>query len=310
MRPTTNSVHVDQVLSNISIKYKNHMYIAENVAPLVPVTNQSDKYYIFNKADDFTDTAEYRAPGTASTRHGFRVSTTPYMCEEIADATVLEDETRDNADSVLRIETAKTNFVTNKVLLKLERIVETLCMTTTNWDNSSTPSNLWDDYVNSDPITDIETAIDTVEDGTGAKVNKMIISNDVWKILKHHPQILARKPNDSFRVARLEDLKAIFEIDDIMIGRASYNTANQGQTASFSRIWSGDVWLGHVTNSPAIEEPSAIYTFVWGRDGGQMRGVRRWRDENVHSDIIEAFMNFDCKVTASDMGYVLEGCIS
>ena len=309
MRPTTNSVHIDQVLSNISIKYKNGLYVADNVAPLVPVINQSNKYYIFNKADDFTDTAEYRSPGTASTRHGFRVSTDSYMCEEIADSTVLEDETRDNADSVLRIETAKTNFVTNKVLLKLERIVEALCMTTSNWDNSATPSNLWDDYVNSDPISDIETAIDTVEDNTGAKVNKMIISNDVWKILKHHPQILAKKPNDTFRVASVEDVKSIFDIDEILIGKASYNTANQGQTASFSRIWTGDVWLGHVTKSPSLEEPSAMYTFVWKREN-QMRGVRRWRDENVHSDIIEAFMNFDCKVTASDMGYVLEGCIS
>lgn len=310
MRPTTNSVHIDQVLSNISIKYTNGIYVAEQVAPLVPVMNQSNKYYIFNKADDFTDTAEYRAPGTASSRHGFRVSTDTYMCEEIADSTVLEDEVRDNADSVLRIETAKTNFVTNKVLLKLERLVASLCTTTTNWANSSTPSNLWDDYVNSDPITDIENAIDTVENGTGVKVNKMIISHDVWKKLKHHPQILARKPNDSFRVARLDDLKAIFDVEEILVGNSSYNTANQGQTASFSRIWSKDVWLGHVSMSPALEEPSALYTFVWGRDGGQMRGVRRWRDENVHSDVIEAFMNFDAKVTASDMGYVLEGCIS
>lgn len=310
MNPTASSVHVDQILSNISLKYKNGVYVADKIAPLVPVMNQSDKYYIFNKGDDFSDTAGYRAPGTQSDRHGFRVSTESYMCNEIADSTVLEDETRDNADSVLRIETAKTNFVTNKILLRMERLVATLCTTTSNWDNSSTPSNLWDDYVNSDPITDIEDAIDTVEDGTGAKVNKMVISQDVWKVLKHHPQILARKPNDSFRVARIEDLKAIFEIDEILIGSASYNTANQGQTASFSRIWTGDVWLGVTTNAPALEEPTGIYTFVWGRDGGQMRGVRRWRDENVHSDIIEAFMNFDAKVVASDMGYVLEACIS
>lgn len=308
-RPTTNSVHVDQVLSNISIKYKNGLYVAEEIAPLVPVQNQSDKYYVFNKADEFTDTAEYRAPGTASSRHGFRVSTDSYMCEEIAESTTLPDETRDNADSVLRIETAKTNFVTNKVLLKLERLIASLCTTTGNWDNSSTPSVLWDDLTNSDPITDIEAAIDTIETATGQKVNKMVISRDVWKVLKHHPVILARKPNDSFRVATLEDLKAIFEVENILIGGASYNTANQGQTASLSSIWSKDVWLGVTTNAPALEEPTALYTMVWKREG-QMRGIRRWRDEDVHSDIFEAFMNFDAKVVGSDLGYVLEAVIS
>jgi hypothetical protein len=310
MNPTSNAVHQDVVLQNISIKYKNGIYIADKVAPMVRVPNQSDKYYKFNKADTFADLAAKRQSGAASNREGFRLSTDSFQCEEIALSTTLSDEERDNADSVLSLETAKTNFVTDKILLKWEVLAASVMTTSGNWDNSSTPTNLWDDTVNSSPITDIEAAIDAVEAGTGHKVNKMIISKDVYKVLKHHPEIIGRMANDTMRIATLQTLRDIFDIEDIMIGDASKNTANIGQTASFSKIWTKDVWLGVVANAPAKETPSAVYTFVWPRDGGQIRGVRRWRDEDVHSDIIEGFMNFDLKVTGSDMGYLLEAVIS
>jgi hypothetical protein len=311
MNPTSNAVHNDVVLENVSIKYKNGLYIADKLAPMVRVKNQSDKYYIFDKRDSLSDLAAKRQEGTSSNREGFRLSTDSFKCEEIALSTTLSDEARDNADSVLRLETAKTNFVTDKILLRWEVLAAGIMTTSTNWANSSTPTYLWDDNgVNSSPITDIENAIDAVEAGTGHRVNKMVISKDVYKVLKHHPEIIGRMANDTMRIATLQTLRDIFDIEDIMIGDASKNTANKGQTASYSKIWTKDVWLGVVADAPALETPSALYTFVWPRDRGQIRGVRRWRDEDVHSDIIEAFMNFDMKVTGSDMGYLLEAVIS
>jgi hypothetical protein len=310
MRPTPSDAHVDEVLSNLSIAYKNTLYIGESIAPLVRSTKESNKYYIFNKGDMFRSTAEKRAAGTASKRHGFGLSTDTYFCEEIADSAQLEDETRENQDAVLDLEASKVEFATDKVLLRLEQDVASLCTTGTNWgSNYSTPSNLWDDYINSDPIDDIEDAIEVVEGGTGQNVNTMIISYDVWKILKHHPQILERLPSTTLKTATLDTLKAIFEVDRILIGKALLNSAVQGQTDSFARIWTGDVWVGHVAPTPARNVPSAIYTFVWPQNG-LIRGVRTWREEDIHSDIFEAFMRYDVKVTGSDLGYLLEAVIS
>lgn len=313
-RPTVDTVHVDQVLSNISIRYTNGMYIADKICPIVPVLKKSDKYYIFDKKYDFTDTARYRAPGASSNRNGFKVSTDSYYCDEVTDATLLEDEVRDNADSVLNIEMAKTRFVTNKVLLSIERAASSIYTTTGNWSNSATPTNLWDDYDNSDPITDLQTAIDTVEDTTGQLVNRIVISKNVWKYLKHHPQILARLSNDTKKIATINDLKDLLQTApeanlQILIGSARYNSANEGQTASYANIWDKDVWVGIVSEQPALETASAAYVFCWKRNG-QLRGIRRWRDENVHSDVIEAFMSYDIKIVSADLGYVIEGAIS
>jgi|WetSurMetagenome_2_1015567.scaffolds.fasta_scaffold10568_2 hypothetical protein len=310
MRPTPKDVHVDQILSNISVLYRNSLYIAEMIFPLVKVNFQSDKYYIFTKGDQFRNTAAKRAAGTASNRHGFRLSTDTYYCEEVADATILDDETRDNADSVLNLESAKTNFVTDKILLNLEKTVADLCCTTSNWGtNYSTPSDLWSDYNNSDPLADFETGIEAIEGQTGQKVNKAVISYDVWKILKHHPQLLNRLPNDQLKSAKLQDLKDLLDIQEILIGGALINTAADGQTTdTFSRVWTKDVWLGSVASAPAKETPTAGYTFVWPREG-KIRGVRKWREEDIHSDIYEGFMNYDNKVVGADMGYLLNNVI-
>lgn len=310
-RPTSKQVHVDAILSNISIKYQNMMYVADQVFPFVPVSKQSDKYYIFTKADMFRNTARKRAPGTASEGQSFGLSTDSYFCEEVAQHTLLEDEVRDNADSVLGLETAKANFVTDKIMLELEARIETMLMTTGNWDNSTTLAgvNQWSDKDNSNPLSDLETGIDTVEDNTGKKVNTIVMANDVWKALKHHPELLDRLPVTGLRVATIQQLANLLEVDRILVGKAMKNTAQEGQTASYSRIWTKDVWLGHVASAPAKETPTAGYVFVWKREG-KIRGIRRWREENIHSEKIEAFMNYDEKIVGSDLGYVIQSAIA
>lgn len=311
-RPTAKQVHVDQILSNISIKYSNDMYIADQVFPFVPVAKQSDKYYIFTKADMFRNTARKRAPGTASEGESFGISTDSYFCEEVAQHTLLEDEVRDNADSVLGIETAKANFVTDKIMLEMEARIESMLMTGTNWGSNYTTlsgTNQWSDLTNSNPISDLETGIDTIEDNTGKKVNTIVIANDVWKVLKHHDQLLDRLPVTGLRVATTQQLAQLLDVDRILIGKAMKNTAKEGQTASYSRIWTKDVWLGHVASAAAKETPTAGYIFVWKREG-KIRGIRRWRVEDIHSEKIEAFMNYDEKIVGTDMGYTIQSAIA
>jgi len=313
MNPVLSDVHVDIPLSNVSTLYRNVLYKADGIAPMVPVDKESNKYYIFNKGDMFRSNAAIRADGTPSKRHGFRLSTSTYYTDEIAISTEITDRQRKNADSILRLEQNKTMFVTDQILLKYEQMIASLCTTVANWGtNYSTPSVTFDNYETSDPVSEFETAIGTVEDNTGQPVNKIAISKDVWKILKHHPQLLERMPSTTMRTATVAVLVDILSNDtpiDIQICGAMVNTAVLGQTDSFSQIWSGDIWVGHVAPAPAPETPTALYTFVL-EENGMTRGVRTWRDENIHSDVYEAYMNCDAKVVGSDLGYVMKTVIS
>ena len=315
-QPTASDVHVDQILSNISIKYKNRLYIGEKIFPLVRSEKQSDKYYLFPLSEWFRDEAKKRAPGSASEGGGFPLSDDTFFCEERSFHTQLEDEVLKNADSVLRIEANKTDFVTEKILIRLERVVADMCFTAGNWSNSVTLSgtNQWSDYDNSDPIANLETGIDAVEDATGMPVNTIVIGKSVWRKIKHHPQLLDRLPSTGLKTATVATLRDLLQNGDeapirIMVGNALYNNAKRGADDSLTQIWGKHVWLGHVAEAPARETPSAGYTFYWPVEG-QIRGVRRWREEKIHSDIIEAFMNFDDKVVSADLGYVIRDAVA
>ena len=52
-QPTQNQVHVDAILTNISVAYmqKQENFIANKVFPIVPVDKQSDKYFSYTKND-------------------------------------------------------------------------------------------------------------------------------------------------------------------------------------------------------------------------------------------------------------------
>ena len=71
-QPNSSNVHVDAVLTNISIAYMQDQsnFIASQVFPEVPVDKQSDKFFVFDKNSWFRDEAQKRAPGTEFGRLG------------------------------------------------------------------------------------------------------------------------------------------------------------------------------------------------------------------------------------------------
>ena len=62
-QPTTGDVHVDAILTNMSIAYMQEAYafVAGKVFPTVPVSKQSDKFFTSTQADFIRDQVELRA---------------------------------------------------------------------------------------------------------------------------------------------------------------------------------------------------------------------------------------------------------
>ncbi len=78
-QPTNSAVHVDAALTNISVAFlqnANH-FAAGRVFPNVPVSKQSDRYFVFDRGDFNRDEAEVRAPGTESAGGGYELDNTP-----------------------------------------------------------------------------------------------------------------------------------------------------------------------------------------------------------------------------------------
>ena len=78
--PDISMVHVDQALTEVSVAYRNSQYVADSIFPVVPVTKQSNKYFIYSK-DNFRTLDDARRPGARANEIEWALSTDTYYCE-------------------------------------------------------------------------------------------------------------------------------------------------------------------------------------------------------------------------------------
>src|ERR1700712_4961683 len=153
----TGAVHVDIVLTNISVAWPNNGLVGENLFPTVGVGKQSGKYYIFGR-EGWLPEQDYRAPGTiANEIPGLALSVDTFYAQEHSLQIPVTDEEREIVDNPLSPDRDGTELVTSKIMLGRERSMYNLVSTVANYaaGNSQTLSGTsqWSDYTNSDLIS-------------------------------------------------------------------------------------------------------------------------------------------------------------
>src|SRR5690554_4977652 len=124
--PEPNDVHVDQVLTGMSVQYKNASFIANQVLPIVSVKKESDKYFVYDKRDRFAVPNTLRAPKTESKQASWNVDTDTYACEEHALNDLIDDREYANADKPLDVKRDTIENLTDLLLLSQEKRVADL----------------------------------------------------------------------------------------------------------------------------------------------------------------------------------------
>ncbi len=299
--PTVRDVHIDGALSSISVAYKNDSYLAEQIFPRVPVQHKSDFYWVFPKAAWQRNEVAIRAPGTRAQRADYDVTTASYSCINWALAKLIPDEVRANADAPLAPDVEATEFVTDALLRAQEkRVADKTTGGSGLWIYSATPSVKWTSDT-SDPWGDIDTAINGVISTVGRAPNVAVMSWDVWRNLRQHPDFLDRikytRPG-----GRLEpsDMNTWFGLEKVLVGNQLIDTAREGATASISYIWGDGFWMGYVPARASLMTPAAGYILEW-----MPRQVRRFRMDQEYTDVVEASQNVAEIVTASDAGAII-----
>lgn len=327
--PSPGDVHVNTPLTNISLAYLQEpdQFIASRAFPIIPVTKQSDRYYVYNKGDFFRDEMQKRDAGTEAATSGYRLDNTPnYFADPWALKKPVPDQIRANADAVLNMDMDATYFLTQKALIRREKIWASNAFATGKWGTdvtgvSSAPNSVqflqWNDP-SSTPIEDIRAGKLVIKQNTGYQANVLVISETVWAKLQDHPDIVDRvkagqTPGGPAMVTR-QAVAAILEIDEILVMGAVENTAGDGQaTGTFAFIGGKAALLMHRTPRPGLMIPTAGYTFAWtGLFGAGAEGnrIKRYRWEIIASDLIECEMAFDLKITATDMGYFFASAVA
>lgn len=298
--PTASDLHVDVGLTGISQKYTNKLLIAEQIVPQVVVKKDSDLIFRYGKQSLRIDSS-VRAPGTRAKQVDFTIDTTSaYKLVPHAYEGQIIHEVRDNADDPIKFEADVTEFVTEKLNIDLEKNILTEVQTAGNYGSTSSPTNKWNDYTNSDPIDDIDDAKNIIKTASLQIPNTMVMSWETAQVLRRHTKLLEFYKYTKGGKLSLDQLRELFEIEKLLISEAGYLSSKEGQTDALSAIMSDNVALMYVAPTPGLKQLSWGYLFR--KQGYRM--VERWYEAPVKSDFIRVEDKYDFQVIATNAGYL------
>ena len=322
---TPSNVHIDQPLSNLTLAYVQEQtnFIADKVFPTVGVQKQSDKYYIYDRANmNRAGDVQKLAPRTEVNRIGQSISNDSYFADVYGLGMDFDEQTLSNEDAMLDIRSAGATTLVNRLLIHREEQFAASFFAAGIWGTDATPSNLWSDYTNSTPIRDVTTARRTMQLKSGGfKPNTMVIGKEVRDILINHPDILARLNGGATvtNTALITDAKLaeIFEVENFYVMEAVKNTGAEGLSESNAFIGGKNALLVHTPRTAGLMTPAAGLTFAWNNVPGVSNlgvTVESFSDDALKrqqvAEHIQVKMSYDMKVVGADLGYFFEAVIA
>lgn len=304
---------VNPVLTNLAVGYTNADFVGTALMPYVSVEKEAGLVPIFNK-DHFRIYQTERALRAKSNRvNPGDIGTVPFALTE-HDLEYPIDY-REEAESAFPLEAHATMSVTEGIRLRHEKMVADLVQNTNSYAASnrvalSGTSNF------AHPDSDPEGVFDDAKAAVRSKIvkdpNTLVIGYTMWRKLKKHPKLKAILSDNRPRLVQLADLREIFEIPNIFIGRGIWNT-DAGVTTD---IWGDKAVLAFVPSAPqmpvvngqvsdpgaarSVYEPSFGYTL---RKRGQP--VVDTRTEDGKLEIVRNTDIFTPFLLGADAGYLV-----
>lgn len=304
--PYFNTIHVNQPLTNVSVRYNWAEGIADKVFPEVPVQKETDLYYVYD-TDSLRLDETIRANRAESNEVGYDYSTASYTLEEHALKELISDRDRANADTPLNLDLDVTQHLTEKLLIRREVDVATLCFTTTSWGNNATigSASAWDTST-SNPIADVLTATSLVLRNGFVRPNRAVMGWEVMRQLKVNSTTTDRIKYTERAIITDELMASLFDLDTLLVGRSARNLNAEGIAQSTGFIWGKDMLIYHVPARASLRSPAAGYLLTIG---DRFR-TKKWREEKKAGDYVEVSTMFVPKAVATSAAYLLKQCVT
>lgn len=328
-QPVRSDVHIDTLLSNVSIQYANEpsSYVADKVFPILSVKKQSDKIAQYSKDNMFRDEAKQRAPLTESEGSGFGVDTpATYYCDRYGIHQDLANDDIDGADSPYDLRKDATRVCIEKLKLRREIMFASTYFTAGVWDNdlqgqTDTPTTnqflCWDQS-SSTPLEDIDGAKLLVRLATGSQPNVLLVSERVHTTLKRHSDIRDMYKYTSSESLTPELLAKAFEVDQYLVAKAVKATNNEGATTSLAyTLDQYGALLVYAAPKPSKYQITGGYIIQWNRPRNNndkstrfMSTVKRYNMDELDGERVETNMYYDLKLICSGCGVFFNNAIA
>ena len=300
-------------LSAVAIAYRNTKLIADDVLPRVPVPDQSFKYLSYPKGTFFTvpDTKVGRksAPGQVemSATEATDSTVDHALDDPVPNADIQAAESQPNLPNPLM---KSTEFVTDLLELAREKRTADLVFAAANYatGNKSTLSGTsqWS-HTSSDPVTAIMDALDAMI----MRGNVLVIGRAAFTKLAMHAKICKAVfgNNTDAGIVQRQQLAALFELDEVLVGEGWINTAKKGQAATMVRVWGKHAVLAHRNKNADTQRGTTFgMTAQWGaRIAGSEYdkniGMRGGQIVRVGESVKELLL-------ANDLAYMFEDAVA
>lgn len=325
MQPTDADLHVDALLTNVSIKYTQDQtqFVSRDVFTNIPVNFRSDRYAIYDRDAWWRDEAEERAPSTESAGIDYSIDTTPnYYCRVYAIHKDVDEQMLANAENQFTPLADAAEIVQGKLLLKQENLWVSKFFKTGVWATDLTgvttgptgPQFLMWDQAGNTVIENITTQGIMMMERTGKKPNTLVVSPYVFNSMMNDPEILDRIKYTQRGIVTADLLAALFQVERFLVPGCTQALNKEGVTpSSYAFIYGKAALLCYSERNPGLQKASAGYTFSWnGYLGAGNNGQRVIRFPMLHlrSQRVEAEMAFDQKLVAADLGVFFSNAVA
>lgn len=319
LNSTPQAVHVDEFLTSFAIRFATEQnYLADRVFPVIDVEKQSDKYYVFDAAQEnkeYTDLVTKLAPRTMPRKFEITQSSDSYFAELYGAAFDIDVQTSANEDAILRTRERKAKILMDNLLKFRDREWISTFMGTGKWGEDlagTTDFTKWSDAA-STPIDDVMAWKESFEiRNYGLKPNKIVMTPDIKRVLMGNAQILGRI-NGGATVANpamVNDaiVASIFEVDEIIYADAVSNRGIDGAAEANARMLTDQLLMVHSPNDASIDTPAAGMIFAYNAVPGFSWGITMESFSNDYlsmqqiAEEVHGKMAYDMKITGAKLG--------
>lgn len=265
----TPDVHIDAALANYAAGYRQVSGISDRVSPVVPVRNNSDKFFTWDKDDVFQDVQDLIVgPGGAVKEVSPRLSNASYTCVSYGIGSFVPTEIDANADAPLQPYQAAVGRCMNAIKLGRERRVAALVTASASWSGGYTTTlgatAKWDGGSSSNPVQDLLTAVEN----SLTPVSGIAMSELVWHDFIQNPAV---QKYTGFK-------SAVAPMPDTLLAPA-WNGQTRSGTGTSSDQFAALLGLPPIYIGYMKGKTSSGYGYVWGNNVALL-----FNDPNVPMD--------------------------
>jgi len=304
---------VDLLLTETSSAYIPEGFLSDTLFPLITSKNSTGKLGKYGM--DYLRIENSLKGGRGSYRRIEPITrnTSGFTIEGHGLEDIVTKEDYANVELPFKAEEDSVLGVSTTLWVEKESIVATALGSTSVMTQNTTLAGTaqFSDYNNSDPLSKFLAARKAIRSGCGTPPNVAIMDWDVINVLRFHPQMLDALGFKWATPGGLspDQLAVALGVDKLLIAKASYNTAKEGQTDALGPIWGKHIIFAVLPDKAVPYQTSLGYMVRY--EGDTPRKVYKQPNFNPPgSTLVLVEDNYDSLISNTGAGYLIANAIA